>query len=345
MRNMLSLPLKDLSPRKEEDLDIKYMRLKKGIWYLAKKVKGRWRGISLKAREHQLHLAMCNYAIELDRLERGEDKTVGKQKVESIPYKPKSERERGLWEGSKKTGPHPLMVWFGNMKVQDVNDEAILEYVASRDMTKSTIKKELRLLKNVIREVNKKFELPEYEVKKKSKRVTRALTVEEVRKVLGHVRNQSQEFGAQYVQIFKIMMWTGMDSKDVVYLRWDYIEDNWIRASRFKTGNPFDIPICKPLAALLKSMVRNLDGRLFHGIKSKANCTAIAKVFKDAGVKGSSKSLRHFYASMLESGGASIPQISQALGQSPGSKCTAVYIHAFEGDLEKAVSVFDRKAI
>ena len=47
----------------------------------------------------------------------------------------------------------------------------------------------------------------------------------------------------------------------------------------------------------------------------------------------------------LESGGASIPQISQAFGQSPGSKCTAVYIHAFEGDLEKAVSVFDRKAI
>ena len=42
---------------------------------------------------------------------------------------------------------------------------------------------------------------------------------------------------------------------------------------------------------------------------------------------------------MLESVGASIPQISQALGQSPESKCTAVYIHAFEGDLEKAISV------
>jgi hypothetical protein len=48
---------------------------------------------------------------------------------------------------------------------------------------------------------------------------------------------------------------------------------------------------------------------------------------------------------MLESVGASIPQINQALGQSPESKCAAVYIHAFEGDLEKVVSVFDRKAI
>ena len=343
---MVSLPLKDLTLETEEDMDIKYMRLKKGIWYLAKKVKGKWKGPSLKAREHELSLAMCNYAIEVDRLERGEDKTVGKQKVKSVPYTPKSERERGLWEGAKKTGePHPLMVWFGNMKVRDVNDESILEYVASRDMTKSTIKKELRLLKNVIQEVNKKFELPEYDVKKKSKRVTRALTVEQVRKVLGHVRNQSQEFGAQYVQIFKIMMWSGMDSKDVVYLRWDYIEDNWIRASRFKTGNPFDVPVCKPLAALLKSMVRNLDGRLFHGITSKANCSAIARAFQDAGIKGSSKSLRHFYASMLESGGASLPQISQALGQSPGSKCTQVYIHALEEDLAKAVSVFERKVV
>tara|TARA_R110001592_G_scaffold278591_1_gene545847 strand:- start:1109 stop:1255 length:147 start_codon:yes stop_codon:yes gene_type:complete len=48
---------------------------------------------------------------------------------------------------------------------------------------------------------------------------------------------------------------------------------------------------------------------------------------------------------MLESGGASLPQISQALGQSPGSKCTAVYIHALEEDLAKAVSVFERKAV
>ena len=83
-------------------MEIKHMRLKKGIWYLAKLVKGKWRGISLKARKHELSLAMCNYAIELDRLERGEDKTVGKRKVASISYTPKSERERGLWEGSKK---------------------------------------------------------------------------------------------------------------------------------------------------------------------------------------------------------------------------------------------------
>jgi hypothetical protein len=48
---------------------------------------------------------------------------------------------------------------------------------------------------------------------------------------------------------------------------------------------------------------------------------------------------------MLKSGGASIPQISQALGQFPRSKNITVYIHALEDDLEKAVTVFERKVI
>ena len=340
---MLSLPLKDLTLETEEDK--LYMRLKNDRWYLQIKVKGKFKGFSLKAHKSEKAKAIKNMGRWLERLERGDDPSIGKDLVKAISYTPKSERERGLWEGSKKTGPHPLMKWFGDMKVRDVNKERILEYVASRDMTKSTIKKELRLLKNVIREVNWNFELPEYEVKKKGKRTTRALTVEQVRKVLGHVRNQSQEFGAQYVQIFKIMMWSGMDSKDVVYLRWEYVEDRWIRTSRFKTGNAFDVPVCRPLAELFKSMVRNLDGRLFHGITSKANCSAISRAFKDAGIPGSAKSLRHFYASMMASGGASDSQIGHALGHAPGSKCTAVYIHALESDLEKAVTVFEREAI
>jgi len=45
---------------------------------------------------------------------------------------------------------------------------------------------------------------------------------------------------------------------------------------------------------------------------------------------------------MIVSGWGSIPNVSQALGQSPGSICKVVYIHVLEENLEKAVSVFER---
>jgi integrase len=340
---MLVSEMEAMSPLKEDDM--KYMRLKKGRWYLVKRIKGKFKGHSLNANKDELSKAMRNYGALMARLERGDDPSAGKKKVSSIPYKPKSERERGLFEGSKKKGPHALMLWFGEKKIQEVDDQAIVDYVTSRKGIKgSTIDKELRLLKNVIQEVNKKFELPQVK-KNKGKRVSRSLTTDQVRKVLSHVRHQSVEFGDQYVQVFKIMAWSGMDSKDTVYLRWEYVEEKWIKKSRFKSGEPMDAPICKPLAELFKGMVRNIDGRVFHGITSDGNCTAIRRAFQDAGVNGSGKSLRHYYASMMASGGASESQVGHALGHSKGSKCTALYIHSFEEDLEKAVTVFDRVAL
>ena len=328
---------KDLPLFKEADMA--YMRLKGDRWYLCKKVQGKYKGFSLNAHKDDLATAYKNLGVMLDRLERGDDPSTGKKKLNAVPYTPKSERERGIYQG-------PLLAWFGGMRIRDIDDDSILDYVASRKgIAKSTLQKELRVLKNICQEGKKKLELPQIAYANKGKRITRALTTDQVKKVLGYVRGQSQEFGAQYEKVFKIMVWSGMDSKDVVFLRWEFIGENWIRRSRFKSGEPMDAPICGPLAQLFKGMVRNIDGRLFHGFGSKAACTAIQRAFADAGVPGSGKALRHYYASMMASGGASESAVGHALGHKKGSRCTALYIHTFEADLEKAVTVFDREAL
>lgn len=316
-----------------------YMRLKGNRWYLQKKVGGKFKGYSLKAHKDDLATAYKNLGVMLDRIERGDDPGAGRWKISQIKYTPKSEREESILRG-------PLVEWFGALRVSEVTEESILDYVKSRKgKTKSTLSKELRVLKNICQEVNSKFALPQISYENKGKQTTRALTTMQVQIVVPHVRKQSQEFGDQYLKVFKILAWTGMDVKDVVFLRWEYIEDGWIRRSRFKSGNPNPIPVCKPLADLLGKMVRNLDGKLFHGITPRATATAIRRAFQDAGVKGSARSLRHYAASFMASNGATDSVVGQALGHSKGSRCTALYIHASEEDLKNAYKPFDQVAL
>ncbi len=332
------------------------MRLKNGKWFAAFKLKGRMVGTSLDAYEHERAKAAMNLGRLLEKMERGEEPSQLRKKFRTMVPRYWEQFEKRI--ESKKTETirirneiairlH-LIPFFGEIKFEDTAEDTIRDFVKVRERkgaTKSTLKKELRVLKDILVLANPGFEMPEIEFSHKGKTQSRALMMDEVLNVQKFVKAQSQEFGTTYKIIYQILAFTSMDVKEVVNLNWDQIdmETGWIRGNRFKTGNPVRIPICRRLNDLLKSFkVRNIDGRLFHGMSSKQVATALRRAFKAAGLgEFSAKSLRHFAPSLLGNAGCDEAIIAKGLGHSAGSKCTKVYIHPYDSTLKQAFKLLD----
>jgi len=332
------------------------MRLKNGKWFAAIKFKGRMVGTSLDAYEHERAKAARNLGRLLEKIERGEQPNQQRKKfITMIPrYWEQFEKciERKKTESIRTRNEITirlhLIPFFGEIKFEDITEETIRDFVKKRERkgtTKSTLKKELRVLKDILVLANHSFEMPEIEFAHKGKTQSRALTMEEVLCVQKFVKAQSQEFGATYEFIYQILAFTAMDVKEVINLNWQQIdlETGWIKANRFKTGNPVKIPICNRLDDLLRSIkVRNIDGRLFNGINSKQVATALRRAFNAAGLgEFSAKSLRHFVASVIGNAGYNMELIGRGLGHSEGSKCTKVYVHPYDSTLKEAFGTLD----
>lgn len=334
-----------------------HMRLRNGRWYLAKKIKGRMRGFSLDASEHETTKAAINAGRLLEQLEKGEDPAKQKKKLSKFVPKYWVEFENRIqkWRTDSIRVRNEaiirvhLLPWFGNIRGEDIHTGEVLSYVNTRELagaTQSTLKKELRVLKDLMVLVNPKWKLPEIEYAHKGKTPSRALTIEEILKVQRFIKGQSKLFGIQYEQIYEIMAFTSMDIKDVVELKWDQIdlETGWIRTSRGKTGNRLKIPVCKRLAEIFDSMkVRNMDGWLFRQVTPSQVSVAFKRAFCNAGLeKFSAKSLRHFFPSLLGNEGSPGTVIGSILGHSKGSRSTEQYIHAYDSKLKEAVKILDR---
>ena len=257
----------------------------------------------------------------------------------------------GATDSIGKLNKH-IIPFFGGLKVEEIDRDKIVEYIEMRetssDAAKNTLKMELRELKNLIRCVHKKYELPEkLSFSNLPKKVSRALTYDQVIHVAKFVKQQSPEFGEIYEIIYWICAYTGMDVGDILKLCPTNIQDGMIvvERGRGKTGVEFSLPICKPLSAVFRSIkVLNLDLALpyFQAVNSKQVCVAIIRAFKTAKVKGSSKSLRHFLTSMLANEGLSETLIRKAIGHAPGSSITDGYIHPYDDTLRDAFKVFDK---
>ncbi len=333
------------------------MRLKNGKWFAAIKFKGRMVGTSLDAYEHERAKAAMNLGRLLEQIERGEEPNQLKKKFQTMvpryweQFEKRIERKKteSIRYRNEIVIQLHLIPFFGETKIEDINEETIRDFVKSRERkgtAKSTLKKELRVLKDILVLANPVFEMPEIDFKNKGKTQSRALTMEEVLHVQKFVPDQSREFGKTYEMIYQILAFTSMDIKEVVNLNWDQIdlETGWIKSNRFKTGNAVKIPICKRLNDLLRSIkVRNIDGRLFNGINSKQVSTAIQRAFKTAGLaEFSAKSLRHFVASLIGNAGYSLELIGKGLGHSEGSRCTKVYVHPYDSTLKEAFGTLDK---
>jgi integrase len=343
------------------------MRLKNGKWFAAFKFKGRMVGTSLYAYEHERSKAARNLGRLLEKIERGEEpnqlrkkfKTMIPRYWEQFEKRPPEHRTDSIQARNESIIRIHMVPWFGDHKMEDINENHVLKYILHRETpitiddrttpgaAMSTLKKELRILKDFMVIAYPKWELPELQFQNKGKSQVRALTMAEITHVQPFVRLQSKALGGQYELIFQIMAYSSMDISEVVGLNVQQIDQvkGFITTVRGKTGIGVRIAIGRLLSAPLREALKvcDIQGNLFPGINARQVSKALERAFKAAGLKEfSAKSLRHFLPSLLGNEGWSDTIIGKVLGHAPGSRCTKVYIHPYDSKLREAMEVLDQ---
>jgi integrase len=331
------------------------MRLKKGRWYAAFSYEGKWQGQSLNAYANELKKATVNLGKLIEKLERGECPTDLKRKVKDTwkAYEEwagtEGEKSKSAIKDSLGRFNNRIIPVFGDLSIGEVTQALLKQYKADRDedgATKSTITKELRVVKEICLLYNPAFKMPEFKKwANRGKREVGILDAADVYKVSGLILKSSEEFGGTYQQIFLLMAYTGLSISDAINLKRSQItKDNFIQKQRAKSGEDILTFLCEKARNIIDSIptdIKNPD-QVFSVPNNKAVATAINRTFKNAGVVGSSKSLRHYAGSVLLDAGVPEKVVSIILGHAPGSKTTAVYLHATKKTMKRGFQAFDK---
>ena len=331
------------------------MRLKKGRWYAAFSYKGKWQGNSLNAYANEPKRATVNLGKLIEKLERGECPTDLKRKVKDTwkAYEQWAEKEGEKSKSAIKDSlgrfNNRILLVFGDLSIGEVTQALLKQYKDDREeggATKSTITKELRVIKEICLLYNPAFKMPKFKTwLNRGKREVGVLDHADVYKVSDLILKSSEEFGETYQKIFLLMAYTGLSIKDAISLKRSQIDkDNFIQKKRAKSGEDILTFLCDKARNIIDSIpidIKNPD-HIFSVPNNKAVATAINRTFKNAGVVGSSKSLRHYSGSVLLDAGVPEKVVSIILGHAPGSKSTGVYLHATKKTIRKGFQAFDQ---
>ncbi|UCD33436.1 MAG: site-specific integrase [Desulfobacterales bacterium] len=243
-----------------------------------------------------------------------------------------------------------LTPFFGDMRLAEINISSVVQYKMEREKdraTESTLKKELRVLREVILLVDSKWKNPtlaDSDLMKfiyKGKKAENFLEESDVYLFIGCMPEK-------YKALCLIAAYSGLRLKNVVELKWENVDlaNGWIRVNQSKTGNLVKVPICGKLKDIFGSIkVRPLAGnaRVFPGSKTKPVTTAFKRASKKAGLEWASfHSLRHFCGSFLANSGIRQELIAQVLGHKD-LRSTRVYTHFRPETVKEVVSVFDQE--
>lgn len=358
---------KSLGPEKEDPMQ---MRLKKGRWYAAFSYKGKWQGTTLHAYKHQEKDAIKNLTRLYDSLERGENPTdlnrtfknalsayyewcgsegeKSESAIEDIKGRLEFKKSRGK-KGPKKS---KLLERFENLTIKEITKSVVKLYKVDREdqgAPKSTIEKELRIVKEVCQIFNPSFVLPSFKRwANRGKKVHATLSYSEVMQVAEKCLESSGKYGKQYKVIFLLMAYTGLDIGDVISLRSTQVTaKGFILKGRGKTADT-DQQIAAYLWSgarkLLSSQIVDISGRYFNVPSNKSVTTAVLRAFRKAGIKGNSKALRHLASSILFNEGVPDPVIKKFIGHSANSDQTGVYLHVDLNKIERGFSGFEKEA-
>lgn len=243
-----------------------------------------------------------------------------------------------------------LIPFFGGMQLTEIKTSTVIEYKMDRERlktTESTLKKELRVLKEVILLVDPAWRNPTVadsdlmRFVHKGKRVDNFLEEEDVYLII-------ERMPQKYMSLCLVAAYSGLRLKNVVELEWNNIDlaKGWIRVSQSKTGDLVKVPICGKLKEIftsikLKSLTANT--RVFPDLTSKPVSTAFRRASKKAGLEWASfHSLRHFCGSFLANNGIRQELIAQVLGHKD-LRSTQVYTHFKPETIKEVVSVFDQE--
>jgi len=245
-----------------------------------------------------------------------------------------------------------LNPFFGRMRLAEIKTSTVIEYKMDREKekaTESTLKKELRVLKEVILLADPTWRNPtvaDSDLMRfvyKGKRVDNFLEEPDVYLIIEHMPQK-------YQPLCLVAAYSGLRLKNVVELKWNNIDfaNGWIRVSQSKTGDLVKVPICGKLKEIFASIkVRSLaeNSRVFPGLRTKPVTTAFRRASKKAGLEWASfHSLRHFCGSFLANNGIRQELIAQVLGHKD-LRSTQVYTHFRPETVKEVVSVFDQEGL
>ena len=246
-----------------------------------------------------------------------------------------------------------LLPFFKGKSLAEIDDQLVIEFKLHREKAgakPSTLKKEFRVLKDIVRLANRGFQLPtvqDYPLMKwgnKPKQFDKSMILEEADflKIVGFVMKE-------YQKICLIGMYSGLRLSDVVNLCPKEVDlrEGIIGTYQGKTTNWVEIPICKKLKKILSSLVWPLDKSqsFFPGVGTKAVTTNVLRACKKAGFgKHSFKSSRHFAATQLTNRGIPIEVVREFMGHQ-SINTTMIYSKVKKSTLMKAADAFDEDVV
>jgi integrase len=242
-----------------------------------------------------------------------------------------------------------LLPFFKGKTLTNINDQLVVDFKLHRETAgakPSTLKKELRVLKDTVRLAKREFQLPtvkDYPLMKwanKPKQFDKSMILEESDMLV--IKDCVLD---AYQNIFLIGMYSGLRLSDVVSLSPKEVElkGGIIGKYQGKTNNWVEIPICKKLKAVLNSLVWPIDKNhsFFHGVSTKAVTTNVLRACKKAGFdKHSFKSSRHFTATQLTNRGIPIEVVKEWMGHQ-SINTTMIYSKVKRDTLKRATAAFD----
>jgi integrase len=287
-------------------------------------------------------------------IERGEYRTWKKRFNDLIPVYMETILSKKSVHCQERYGSairNHLESFFDGVRLYDIDQNKVVEYKLHREKSKateSTLKKELRVLKDIVKLGNPSFELPgvkDTELMRpvyRGKKVKQFLEEDDLMKIIGCVDDQ-------YKPLIMIAAYTGLRLGNVLELTWKQVDlkVGWVKVDQTKNGEAVRIPICKKLMEVFQFLnrVRNLhDDRLFNFTNR-----AVQKGFKRACRKAGYEwvrfhDLRHFCGSFLANAGIEIQLIAEILGHKD-LRSTRIYSHFSERSLKQAMSVFDKSEV
>ncbi len=312
-------------------------------WYSKFRYKGQMIEVTLNAWEHEMRTAQVNLGKLISDLERGINPVKTRKKIRHLKYPNPDERGLCIWKNH-------ILPFFGDYKFKQIDQSLIEQYISQRwgrdyegnlIAVKSTLNKEMRVLKRVMQLAQANWKLPGIKTVEPPKTMKAPLTWEQINEVGSHVTPSKKPFGKIYLWCYWVQVYTGLDTGDVLKLAPKHIDrkSGWLLITRGKTKRSFRFPICSALDKVLDWIPWPLDPMqpLAQELRAGQVNKAISRAFSACNLKGyGSKDLRRFLASQLLDSGFKMDWIGKALGHAPGSKMTQLYPSIYDNRFKDA---------
>lgn len=315
-------------------------------WYAHFRWKGQEIGSSLNAYEHEVKKAHLELGYLIERLRNGEVVGSSNKQLKKIikdPFKFYNKQFAGLWKNHvcRLLGEYRVSELTADVMAQYMEDHWGLNEDEELQVMFSSFEKEILVLQKAIRLVK-----PHFSVRKE---LLSGLKYNESFKeqlpplMPAQLYQATLQAKGYWGKIFLIMLYTGMEAKDIFDLKPRMIDGGKIKKLRHKNKyrknkTEIDMPIVPQLKKVLDSLPEPLDKdqSYFTGYEPWKVSKAIRDIFEKAGLSGyGAKSLRRYVGEEINSQymAEADKAVKEALAHSKNSKETARYTRPRQADL------------